>query len=271
MKKTVLKDFAICKEKHLRWSLFLIKLLVFKPQFYRTCFQMTSFHFVSLATAHKFTDDSTLASFGKTIQELIGSLESEYENVLNWFNENKMIVNPGKFQAIIIYSRKLDHATDQIRTASKVKRFWVEINYKLNLEQYVNWICKSAVNQLNALIILKRFLGFHERKALVNSFVLSNFNYLTLVWMFASSKSLTKIENLYKRALRFMPENYSSAYKRVSEKSGKPENYSSAYKRVSEKSGKPENYPSAYKRVSEKSGKYSMDVKTKHELYIEIY
>ena len=106
--------------------------------------------------------------------------------------------------------------------------------------------------------------------------------------MFASSKSLTKIENLYKRALRFMPENYSSAYKRVSEKSGKPENYSSAYKRVSEKSGKPENYPSAYKRVSEKSGKpknypsaykrvseksgkYSMDVKTKHELYIEIY
>ena len=72
--------------------------------------------------------------------------------------------------------------------------------------------------------------------------------------MFASSKSLTKIENLYKRALRFMPENYSSAYKRVSEKSGKPENY-----------------PSAYKRVSEKSGKYSMDVKTKHELYIEIY
>ena len=89
--------------------------------------------------------------------------------------------------------------------------------------------------------------------------------------MFASSKSLTKIENLYKRALRFMPENYSSAYKRVSEKSGKPENYSSAYKRVSEKSGKPENYPSAYKRVSEKSGKYSMDVKTKHELYIEIH
>ena len=49
-----------------------------------------------------------------------------------------MIVNPGKFQAIIIYSRKLDHATDQIRTASKVKLFWVEINYKLNLEQYVN-------------------------------------------------------------------------------------------------------------------------------------
>ena len=68
-----------------------------------------------------------------------------------------------------------------------------------------------------------------------------------------------------------MPENYSGAYKRVSEKSGKPENYPSTYKRVSEKYGKPENYPSAYKRVSEKSDKYSMDVKTKHELCIEIH
>ena len=49
-----------------------------------------------------------------------------------------MIVNPEKFQAIIIYSRKLDHTTDKIKTASKVKTFWVEINDKLNLEQYVN-------------------------------------------------------------------------------------------------------------------------------------
>ena len=57
---------------------------------------------------------------------------------MNWFNENKMIVNPEKFQAIIIYSRKLDHTTDKIKTASKVKPFWVEINDKLNLEQYVN-------------------------------------------------------------------------------------------------------------------------------------
>ena len=32
----------------------------------------------------------------------------------------------------------------------------------------------------------------------------------TLVWMFASSKSLTKIENLFKRALRFMLDDYGS-------------------------------------------------------------
>ena len=160
-------------------------------------------YFILLATAHDFADDNTLDCFSKTIQELIGSLESECEVALNWFNENKMIVNPGKFQAIIIDKRIQDHTNEifkigskEIKVAPQVKLLGVEIDSKLNFEQHINRICKSAANQLNALIRLKRFLGFLERKALVNRFVLSNFNYCTLVWMFAGSKSLTKIENL---------------------------------------------------------------------------
>ena len=51
-------------------------------------------YFILLATAQNFADDNTLPCFSKTIQELIGSLESECEFSLSWFNENKMIVNP---------------------------------------------------------------------------------------------------------------------------------------------------------------------------------
>ena len=59
-----------------------------------------------LATAHNFTDNNTLACFSKTIQELIGPLESECGVTLNWFNENKMTVNPGKFQAIMALNHR---------------------------------------------------------------------------------------------------------------------------------------------------------------------
>ena len=55
--------------------------------------------------------------------------------------------------------------------------------------------------------------------------------------MFASSKSLTKIENLHKRALRFMLDDYSSSYE----------------------------------KILKKSGKFSMDIKRKDKLCIEIY
>ena len=67
----------------------------------------------------------------------------------------------------------------------------VEIDNKLNFKQLINNISKSTANQLNALNRLKSFLGFQERKVLVKSFVLSNFNYYTLAWIFESSKSLT--------------------------------------------------------------------------------
>ena len=163
-----------------------------------------------------------LFAFEKTIQELIGSLESECKVALNWFNENKMIVNPGKFQVIIIDIRKQDHAneifktsSEKIKVPSQVKLLWVDVDKKLNFEEY---ICKLAGNQLNAFIRLTGFLSLQERKVLVNNFVLSNFHYCTLVWMFSSFKSLTKIEKLHKRALRFMLGDYSSSYEKMLKK-----------------------------------------------------
>ena len=73
------------------------------------------FYFILLTTAHNFADDNNLACLSKIIQELIGSLESEYEVALNWFNENKIIVNLGKFQAIIIDKRKQDNINENLQ------------------------------------------------------------------------------------------------------------------------------------------------------------
>ena len=47
---------------------------------------------------------------------------------------------------------------------------------------------------------------------LVNTFVMLNFNYYSLVWNFSSAQSLSKIENLRKRALRFLLNDYDSTY-----------------------------------------------------------
>ena len=57
---------------------------------------------------------------------------------------------------------------------------------------------------------------------LVNTFVMSNFNHCSLVWNVFSAQSLNKIENLQKRALRFLLNDYDSNYKDLVEKSGYP-------------------------------------------------
>ena len=103
---------------------------------------------------------------------------------------------------------------------SPVKHLGIEIDNKLNFNNHINTIYRSLANQLNALKRLRRFLGIEERKALIQSFVLSNFNYCPLVWMLSSVKSLNKIENLQKQALRFMLSEYESSYDELLRLSG---------------------------------------------------
>ena len=69
---------------------------------------------------------------------------------------------------------------------------------------------------------LKHLLGFEETKVLVNTFVMSNFNYCCLAWNFSIAQSLSKIENLQKRALYFLLNDYDNIYEDLLEKSGYP-------------------------------------------------
>ena len=49
-----------------------------------------------------FADDDTLSSFVKSVTLLVEILMAESQNVVKWFSENKMIVNPDRFKSIII-------------------------------------------------------------------------------------------------------------------------------------------------------------------------
>ena len=105
---------------------------------------------------------------------------------MTWFSNNKMIVNPNKFQAILLNKSKSTHVKDtmnigneKIESLSVVKLLKIEIGNKFNFNNHINTICRSAADQLNVFMGLKRFLGTEERKVLIQNFVLSNFNYLS--------------------------------------------------------------------------------------------
>ena len=142
---------------------------------------------------------------------------------------NDMIVNPGKFQSIIIKknSKMKDsyppNINDQkINSANCVKVLGIEIDNKLCFEQHISTLCKKASNQLNAIGRIQKNMDFKEKEILLNSFVYSNFNYCPLVWHFCSSKSLTKIEKIQGRALRLLHNDFTSDYSELLNRSGKP-------------------------------------------------
>lgn len=81
---------------------------------------------------------------------------------------------------------------------------------------------------MNALVRLDTFLTYKAKVALVQSFVLSNFNYCPLEWHFSSTKSLLKVERIQKRALRFLFDDSDSTYEELLLKSGR--NFMSVYR-----------------------------------------
>ena len=186
------------------------------------------FFFIQTSTVHNFADDNTLSAWAKTVSEVISILESESKIAIDWFTNNKMIVNPDKFQAILLDKKKSDLSKrilviddENVLSVSSVKLLGIQVDDKLNFNLHISNICKSSANQLNALVRLKKFLSFKTKKVLISSFILSNFNYCPLVWMFSSSKSLNKIESIHKRALRFLYNDYRTSYEDLLKKADK--------------------------------------------------
>ena len=71
-----------------------------------------------------FADDNTLSAISVNRKEILTTLSEESKSAVNWFKENMMIVNPDKFQSMILdkkdknnESLKLDICRYKIKTS----------------------------------------------------------------------------------------------------------------------------------------------------------
>ena len=101
---------------------------------------------------------------------LLEILRKECETAINWFKTNKMIVNPDKFQSMIISSKKdlsksvLNINCVELTMESSVKLLVIKLENKLNFEKHISNICKKASNQLNTICRLQTFIAHREKE-----------------------------------------------------------------------------------------------------------
>ena len=76
-----------------------------------------------------FADDNSLSAIAKSVAELKNALQSEAEVVINWFENNKTIVNPEKFQPIILDKQKHDYSNETIEFDNKQLRLCLLSDY----------------------------------------------------------------------------------------------------------------------------------------------
>ena len=109
------------------------------------------FFFILIASVHNFADDNTLSAFAENVSQLINIFQSGSEVITDWFKKNQMIVNPDKFQVIIIDKKKGDHTNEdvvidnkQIKTVTSVKLLGSQLNDKLNFSPHISNIYKCC-------------------------------------------------------------------------------------------------------------------------------
>ena len=88
-----------------------------------------------------------------------------------------MIVNPDKFQAIVIkkncrmkdsYALNINNQT--FNSENCVKLLGIEIDNTLSFNKHISTLCKKASNQLNAKGRIQKYMGFKEKGALKQFF-----------------------------------------------------------------------------------------------------
>ena len=82
-----------------------------------------------------------------------------------------MLVNLENFKAFVIEKKRTNYTNEKIQISNKdiqivplVKLLRITIDDRLNFNEHISSICKTAANQLNILVKLKTFLGSHETK-----------------------------------------------------------------------------------------------------------
>ena len=147
-----------------------------------------------------------------------GLLDATTMTAIQRFNFNQMKVNPDKFQAIIFGNNygpsevTFDVAGIHIPCNSSVRFLGVDIDNNTCFDKHVSSLRIKAARQLNSLQRVAKFLNHETNKLVFNSFIISNFNYCSMVWHNCTTASSMKIEKIQERGLRIEHNDYTSSH-----------------------------------------------------------
>ena len=162
-----------------------------------------------------FADDNTLSAIGRTLDMNLEALKFDASTAMDWFSANFMQANPDKFQLIHIgcdSDQGIDLDGIHLIPEASVKLLGVHLDSQLSFSKHISEICKKAALQLNMLKRMSKVLSSKVKMLLFRCFILSNFQYCSLVWLNCSKSDSHKLEKLQERALRYVYNDYKSAY-----------------------------------------------------------
>ena len=146
------------------------------------------FMFVKDAEICNYADDTAIYACDSNIESVVKTLESDALKTASWFPNKCMKLNEDKCHLMIFVDNSneisLTFGRVTIKESTEEKLLRVIFEKKLCFKQQVRSFCKKAGQKLHALSRISHFLDTEQLKRIMKAFILSQFNYCPLVWMF---------------------------------------------------------------------------------------
>ena len=78
------------------------------------------------------------------------------------------------------------------------------INNRLTFKSHAENLCKKAGQKLHALARIANYMDISKKRSIMNAFILSQFSYCPLIWMFQERKLNHRINKIYEDILRIV-------------------------------------------------------------------
>ena len=88
----------------------------------------------------------------------------------------------------------------------------VVIDKQLNFETHITKLCQKAGNKLFALARISKYMNSDKLRILMRCFVISQFQYCPLAWMFHSRHLNNEINKIHEKAQRIAYKDYESSF-----------------------------------------------------------
>ena len=164
---------------------------------------------IKCAKLNAYADDHQIYSSNLDPQALEDCICQEVNVANQWYKNNGMIVNETKHQVLIL--KKTDHNFCFPVNGSK-DILGMTIGNKLSFDNHISVTCKKINNQFNVMLRLRKLIDKEALLKLYKAFILPHVYYCSSVWHFCGARNTNKVDNLNKRILRLILQDYSSPY-----------------------------------------------------------
>ena len=151
---------------------------------------------------YNYADDNTLCCADSDLDTLKDKLRADCVHAMKWFEKNSMKANANKFQLMFLsrnkdvgYENKLTVDNIDITSSDSIHILGVELDKNLKFNRHTDEICSQAGKQINALKRIKHYLDKDSKMTIYNSYINSNFNHCSVVWMLTNKTNVEKLEN----------------------------------------------------------------------------